>query len=111
MNKQLFQQIFGQTQGYVYLFKGSVPAEESRDHYITGLFAEAAGSNLVNTVVAELPNFGVTVIYNHADTNTISSPDFEVITDLVPEPIPEPVVVEEVPAEESTEDTPSPTEG
>lgn len=107
MNKQLFQQIFGQTQGYVYLFKGSVPAEESRDHYITGLFAEAAGSNLVNTVVAELPNFGVTVIYNHADTNTISSPDFEVITDLVPDPIPEPVVVEEVPAE----DTPSPTEG
>lgn len=111
MNKQLFQQIFGQTQGYVYLFKGSVPAEESRDHYITGLFAEAAGSNLVNTVVAELPNFGITVIYNHADTNTISSPDFEVITDLVPDPIPEPVVVEEVPAEESTEDTPSPTEG
>ena len=111
MNKQLFQQIFGQTQGYVYLFKGSVPAEESRDHYITGLFADAAGSNLVNTIVAELPNFGITVIYNHADTNTISSPDFEVITDLVPDPIPEPVAIEEVPAEESTEDTTPPTEG
>ena len=107
MNKELFQQIFGRKQGYVYLFKGSVPAEQSRDHYITGLFAQAAGSNLVNTVVAELPNFGITVIYNHADTDAISSPDFEVITDLVPDPIPEPQVIAEVPAEDTT----PPTEG
>jgi hypothetical protein len=107
MNKELFQQIFGRKQGYVYLFKGSVPAEQSRDHYITGLFAEAAGSNLVNTVVAELPTFGITVIYNHADTDVISSLDFELITDLVPDPIPEPQVV----AELAPEVTIPPTEG
>jgi len=107
MNKEFFQQIFGRKMGYVYLFKGSVPPEESRDHYITDLFAQAAGSNLVNTVVAELPMFGITVIYNHSDTNTISSSNFEVITDLVPDPIPEPPVIEEV----APEDTTPPTEG
>lgn len=105
MNKELFQRIFAQTTGYVYRYTGTVPEGESQAHYITEQFAQAAGSNLVNTVVVELPNFGVTVIYHHAE-DTVSSPNFEVITDLVPDPIPDPQV-EEAP----TEDTTPPTEG
>ena len=107
MNKEFFQKVFGQQMGYVYCYKGTVPEGESVAHYITGQFAEAAGSNLVNTVVTELPTFGITVIYNHADTNNISNPNFELMTDLVPDPIPEPpepLVIPEVPA---PEDTPS----
>jgi hypothetical protein len=104
VNKEFFQSIFNQKMGYVYYYTGSVPEGESRDHYITEQFAQAAGTNLVNTVVAELPNFGITVIYNHSDTNTISSPTFELMTDLVPDPIPESpvveIVTEETPAEE-----------
>ena len=102
MNKEFFQSIFNQKMGYVYCYKGTVPEGESRDHYITEQFAQAAGTNLVNTVVAELPTFGITVIYNHADANAIASPTFELIADLVPDIIPEPPVIEIV-----TEETPS----
>lgn len=101
MNKDFFQSIFNQKMGYVYAYKGTVPEGEARDQYITGQFAQAAGSNLVHTVVAELPNFGITVIYNHAEENNINSANFELMTDLVPDPIPEPQVVEE-PAPEET---------
>ena len=107
MNKEFFQTIFNQKMGYVYCYKGSVPEGESRDHYITEQFAQAAGNNLVSTVVVELPTFGITVIYNHSETNDISSPNFEVMTDLVPDPIPEPPVVEETAPEETpAEETP-----
>ena len=109
MNKEFFQSIFAQKMGYVYAYKGTVPEGESRDHYITEQFAQAAGSNLVHTVVSDLLNFGVTVIYNHADTNVItSSPNFELITDLVPDPIPEPPVLPEPPvSDDTTSDEPS----
>jgi len=103
MNKEFFQSIFAQKMGYVYAYKGTVPEGESRDHYITEQFAQAAGSNLVNTVVSELPTFGATVIYYHADANTIASPNFELITDLIPDPIPEPQAIEETPAEEPSQ--------
>jgi hypothetical protein len=102
MNKEFFQKVFGQQMGYVYCYKGTVPEGESVAHYITEQFAQAAGSNLVNTVVTELPMFGITVIYNHSETNDISNPNFELMTDLVPDPIPEPPVLPEVPAPEDT---------
>ena len=106
MNKEFFQSVFSQKMGYVYAYKGTVPEGQSPSHYITEQFAQAAGSNLVNTVVTELPNFGVTVIYNHAETDDIANSNFELITDLVPDPIPEPpepLVVPEVP--ETPEET------
>ena len=111
MNKEFFQSIFSQKMGYVYAYKGTVPEGESPAHYITEQFAQAAGSNLVNTVVTELPNFGVTVIYNHADVDTISSPNFELITDLVPDPIPEPPVLPETPEPEETTPAEEPPQG
>ena len=100
MNKQLFQSIFAQNMGYVFKYLGSVPEGESATHYITEQFATAAGTNLVSTVVSELSNYGVTVVYYHSDTNSITSPDFELITDLVPDPVPEPEEVQEPPVEE-----------
>jgi hypothetical protein len=102
MNKEFFQSIFAQKMGFVYAYKGTVPEGESKDHYITEQFAQAAGSNLVHTVVSELTTFGATVIYYHADANTIASPNFELITDLVPDPIPEPPVLPEPPTPEET---------
>ena len=101
MNKEFFQRIFSQQMGYVYAFTGTVPEGEDRAAYITEQFAQAAGTNLVNTIVVELPTFGATVIYNHAETDNISSPVFQVITDLVPDPIPEPPVVLETAPEET----------
>jgi hypothetical protein len=107
MNKLFFQSIFNQKMGYVYCYKGTVPEGESRDHYITEQFAQAAGTNLISTVVSELPTFGITVIYNHAEENNINSANFELMTDLVPDPIPEPPVVEETESEETpAEETP-----
>lgn len=100
MNKELFQNMFAQKSGYVFKYLGSVPEGESATHYITEQFATAAGTNLVSTVVSELSNYGVTVVYYHSDTNSITSPDFELITDLVPDPVPEPEEVQEPPVEE-----------
>lgn len=92
--------MFAQKSGYVFKYLGSVPEGESATHYITEQFATAAGTNLVSTVVSELSNYGVTVVYYHSDTNSITSPDFELITDLVPDPVPEPEEVQEPPVEE-----------
>jgi hypothetical protein len=100
MNKEFFQSIFAQHMGYVFKYLGTVPEGESATHYITEKFATAAGTNLVSTVVSELPRFGITVIYYYSDTNNISSQDFELIMDLVPETIPELEIVSETPAEE-----------
>lgn len=99
MNKELFQKIFGKMQGYVYIYKGTIPPEESKTHYITELFSEAAGTNLLNTVVVELPNFGATVIYVDADEILINSIEFELLTDLTPTKIIEsaPIIIELVP--------------
>jgi hypothetical protein len=94
MNKEFFQQVFSQNMGFVYKYCGTVPTGESAAHYITDKFVTAAGSNLITTVVTELTNFGVTVLYYHSDTNNISSPDFELITDLIPDVIPEPPVTQ-----------------
>ena len=112
MNKEFLQSFFSQKMGYVYRYIGTVPEGESRDHYITEQFAQAAGSNLVSTVVTELTNLGIVVIYNHAETNDIASPNFELITDLVPDPIPEPAVPPEIPEipAESPESEITPTE-
>jgi citrate lyase synthetase len=110
MNKEFFQSIFSQKMGYVYRYTGTVPAGESTAHYITEQFAQAAGSNLVNTVVTELINFGIIVIYNYATEDTISNSNFELITDLVPDPIPEPPVLLEPPQEE-TPPTEEPSQG
>jgi hypothetical protein len=100
MNKEFFQQVFSQHMGFVYKYCGTVPSGESAAHYITDKFVTAAGSNLITTVVTELTNFGVTVVYYHSDTNNISSPDFELIMDLIPEVIPEPPVVAQPEPEE-----------
>lgn len=100
MNKELFQNMFAQKSGYVFKYLGTVPEGESATHYITEQFATAAGTNLVSTVVSELSNYGVTVVYYHSDINSITSPDFELITDLVPDPVPEPEEVQEPPVEE-----------
>ena len=91
MNKEFFQSIFARQMGYVFKYLGTVPEGESATHYITEQFAAAAGTNLVTTIVSELPNFGLTVVYYYSDTNTISSPNFELIMDLIPDPIPEQV--------------------
>ena len=90
MNKELFQQIFGRIHGYVYLFNGTVPPEENAAHYITELFSQAAGTNLLNTMVIELSNFGATVIYVDSTDSLVNSTEFQLLTDLIPVKIIEP---------------------
>ena len=90
MNKEFFQTIFARQTGFVFKYTGTVPEDESATHYITEQFATAAGTNLVTTVVSELPNFGLTVLYYYSNTNNIDSPHFELIMELTPDIIPEP---------------------
>jgi len=98
MNKEFFQQIFQMKHGYVYRYAGTVPDGESVSHYITNAFAISANTNLLNTMVVELPTFNITVIYVNSIENLNSSLDFELITNLVPD-----VVIEQIPVvEEAT---------
>jgi len=103
MNKDFFQRLFQAKQGYVYRYNGAVPNGESIAHYITAAFAISAATNLLNTVVIELPNYNVTVIYVDSEENLNNSSDFELITDLIPD-----AVIEQLPV---VEETTPPTEG
>jgi hypothetical protein len=103
MNKEFFQRLFQAKQGYVYRYTKSVPDGESIAHHITAAFAISSATNLLNTVVIELPNYNVTVIYADSEENLNNSSDFELITDLIPE-----VVVDQLPV---VEETTPPTEG
>jgi hypothetical protein len=85
MNKDFFQQLFQVQHGYVYRYTGTVPEGQSVAHYITDVFAIAANTNLLNTVVVELPTYNTVVIYANSDNNLINSVEFELITDLIPE--------------------------
>jgi hypothetical protein len=99
MDKEFFQKIFSQQMGFVYKYLGTVPEGEQKSAYITGKFAEAAGSHLVATMVADIGTYGITVIYNHSDTDDVNHKDFEMLMDLVPYPTPEPPAEPEVPSE------------
>jgi hypothetical protein len=99
MDKEFFQKIFSQQMGFVYKYLGTVPEGEQKSAYITGKFAEAAGSHLVATMVADIGTYGITVIYNHSNTDDVDHKDFELLMDLIPYPTPEPPVEPEVPSE------------
>jgi len=99
MDKEFFQKIFNQQMGFVYKYLGTVPEGEQKSAYITGKFAQAAGSHLVATMVADIGTYGITVIYNYSDTNDVNHKDFELLMDLIPYPPPEPTVEPEVPSE------------
>jgi hypothetical protein len=98
MDKEFFQGIFSQQMGFVYKYLGTVPEGEQKSAYITGKFAEAAGSHLVSTMVCELNNYGVTVVYNHSNTDDVNHEHFELLMDLVPYPRPESFVLPETPS-------------
>jgi hypothetical protein len=103
MNKDFFQRLFQATHGYVYRYTGTVPDGESVSHHITDAFAISANTNLLNTMVIELPTFNVTVVYANSVENLNTSTDFELITDLIPD-----VIIEQLPV---VEEPTSPTEG
>ena len=104
MDKEFFQKIFSQQMGFVYKYLGTVPEGEQKSAYITGKFAQAAGSHLVATMVADIGSYGITVIYNHSDTDDVNHKDFEMLMDLIPYPPPEPIPEPETPAPSEQEE-------
>lgn len=91
MNKRFFQSMFSNaTSGQVYRFIGTVPGGVYSDEYITNLYVQAMGQRYDTTVV-EIPEFRTTVLFSSAAENLLDSPNFELITDLTPDPIPEPL--------------------
>jgi hypothetical protein len=94
MDKQFFHTIFNQNSGFVYKYLGTVPENESVAHYVTNEFVSAIGDGSVSTMVVNLPQFNTIVIYSNSLTDTLSSSKFEVITDLVPDPVLEATVQE-----------------
>lgn len=87
MNKDFLQRVFNAKTGQVFVYSGTGSNAE-----ITEQFVAAAGNNLLDTVVVNLPQFGSTVIYVNDMTITVDSGLFTLFTDLIPDP--EPVVEE-----------------
>lgn len=85
MNKNFLQRVFNSTSGQVYTYSGTGSLAE-----ITEKFVTAAGNNLLNTMVVELPQFGATVVYSDTEV-TVNSSEFTLLTDLIPDPEPAPV--------------------
>lgn len=76
--------MFGSTKGAVYRFISEVPEGQDPTALITEKFIEASGTNLVSIVVVNTNN--MFVLYSDFD-GLISSSDFELITDLIPDPV------------------------
>ena len=75
--------MFGSTKGAVYRFIGEVPEGQDPTALITEKFIEASGTNLTSIVVVNTNN--MFVLYSDF-TGILISSDFELITDLTPEP-------------------------
>ena len=120
MNKGFLKTIFHSDVGHVYEYIGTLPEEievESTEMsiHVTEDFIRGHGDNLVSTMVVQLPQFNNKILlFCNSVTDVNVSDEFVLLTDLIPDPIIEPVV-EETPAEETpTEETPAeetPTEG
>lgn len=94
MNKSFFQTMFSSTSGNVYRFIGEVAEGENPIAVITEKFIVVAETKLMSTVVVQTNN--MFVLFTNL-VETIMSPDFELLTDLTPDPIIEPDVVEQPP--------------
>lgn len=101
MTPSVFEQLFGTTPAKVYEFRGSIEEIEDIDAYITGLFAEAVGTNLVECVITSLQNKWF--VYTTQDL-PVAGNDF-VLVAVLPLQIPGTVSVEEapLPSEQATE--------
>lgn len=89
MNKVFLQRVFNTKSGKVYTYSGAGTHTE-----ITEKFVAAAGNNLLDTMVVQLPQFGATVVYVNDSTVEVISREFELFTDLTPDP--DPVVENQV---------------
>jgi hypothetical protein len=84
MNKAHFQTMFGTTTGNVYRFVGEIPEEQDPTSLMTEKIIEASGTNLASIVVVNTRN--MFVLYSDF-TGILTSSDFELITDLTPDPV------------------------
>ena len=119
MHKSFLTQVFGETDGYVYEYIGTVPDGIDREStematHVTLDFLKGHGDNLLATRVVQFPlqNHKI-MLYAKSNVDVNTSDEFVLITDLIPDPVIEPVVVEEVVTEETPSETPSetPTQG
>jgi hypothetical protein len=94
MNKSIYQTMFSSTFGNIYQFVGEVIDGENPVASITEKFIKAAGSNLMSIVVVQYNNtFILYTDFNEA----VSDSDFEFLTDLTPDVVPEVIVTEQPP--------------
>lgn len=90
--------MFSTTSGNIYRFMGEVDDGENPTAIITEKFISAAGQDLMSIVVVQANN--MFVLYTDL-LETITSADFEFLTDLTPDVIIETVVAIEQPPEEA----------
>ena len=84
MNKAHFQSMFGSTKGAVYQFTCELSEGQDPTALITEKFIEAAGTNLISIVVVTVGS--MLVVYSDFAGEIVSS-DFNLITDLIPDPV------------------------
>jgi hypothetical protein len=96
MDKKFLQDVFLQYSGYAYEYVGQVPEDTDYAVYVSEQFADKLNKTGLALSVVEIGN--KIVLYSDEQ---ITDSDFELITDLIPDPpVPEP----EQTAEENTEE-------
>ena len=112
MNKSFLTEVFGETDGYVYEYVGTVPegidpeSIEMATH-VTLDFLKGHGDNLLATRVVQFPyqNHRI-MLYAKSDTDVNTSDEFLLVAHLVPDVV-VPPVVEETQQEETQQSSES----
>lgn len=108
MDKNFLTQVFNNNKGYTYEYTGTIPEGKQLAQHVTGEFVAACGNNLISTMVVQFPyKNNRIVLYANTDIDDNKSDKFQLITDLIPDPI---VEIQEV-TEEVTEEVTSESEG
>lgn len=86
--------MFSSTSGNIYQFAGEVTDGENPVAAITEKFINAAGISLMSIVV--VPYNNMFILYTDFN-EVVSDSDFEFLTDLTPDVVPEVIVTEQPP--------------
>jgi hypothetical protein len=120
MNKSFLTEVFGEQEGFVYEYIGTVPdhmdpeSVEMAEH-VTLDFLAGHGDNLVATRVVQFPyeNHRI-MLYAKSDTDINTSNEFVLRAHLVPDVVVEPVaepVVEDTTTDTTTDNTSTESSG
>ena len=116
MNKNFLTEVFGEQEGFVYEYIGTIPeginpeSVEMIEH-VTVDFLNGIGDNMVSTRVVQFPyQDNKIMLYVKSATDLNTSDEFVLMAHLVPDVVIQPAPIEPVVEETTPETTPEETQ-